>query len=101
VIVCKTLIVENNVTFRQMLGKGGWRIDLSSFNFSKLYKKEDLLMKKIHFVLAVMVLIAFSTPALAQIRPGALSLSPFVGGYLFEGNQDLNTHFQDLLACFQ
>jgi len=46
-------------------------------------------MKKIHFVLAVMLLIAFSTPALAQIRPGAFSLSPFVGGFWFEGNQNL------------
>jgi len=57
--------------------------------FSKLYKKEDFLMKKIHFVLAVMLLFALSTPAFAQIRPGAFSLSPFVGGFLFEGNQDL------------
>ena len=46
-------------------------------------------MKKIHFVLAVMFLIALSTPALAQIQPGAYSLSPFVGGFWFEGNQDL------------
>jgi OOP family OmpA-OmpF porin len=46
-------------------------------------------MKKIHFVLAVMLLIALSTPALAQIQPGAYSLSPFVGGFWFEGNQDL------------
>jgi OOP family OmpA-OmpF porin len=51
--------------------------------------KGDLSMKKIHFVLAIMMLIAFNTPALAQIRPGAYSLSPFVGGFWFEGNQDL------------
>jgi len=54
-----------------------------------LYKKESLLTRKIHFVLAVMLLIALSTPALAEIRPGAYSISPFVGGFWFEGNQDL------------
>ena len=46
-------------------------------------------MKKIHFVLAVMLLIVFSTPAIAQIRPGAFSLSPFVGGFWFDGGEDL------------
>jgi OOP family OmpA-OmpF porin len=56
---------------------------------SILYKKESLLTRKIHFVLAAMLLIALSTPALAEIRPGAYSISPFVGGLWFEGNQDL------------
>ena len=46
-------------------------------------------MKKIHFVLAAMLLVALSTPALAQIQPGSYSLSPFVGGFLFEGDQNL------------
>jgi OOP family OmpA-OmpF porin len=48
------------------------------------------MMKKIHFLLAFLLLIALSTPALAQIQPGAYSLSPFVGGFWFEGNQDLD-----------
>ena len=46
-------------------------------------------MKKIHFLLAIMLLIAFSTPAMAQIQPGAFSLSPFVGGFWFDGGEDL------------
>jgi OOP family OmpA-OmpF porin len=46
-------------------------------------------MKKIHFVLAFLLLIAFCTPASAQIRPGAYSLSPFLGGFLFDGNENL------------
>jgi OOP family OmpA-OmpF porin len=46
-------------------------------------------MKKIHFVLAVMLLIVFSTPASAQIWPGAFSLSPFVGGFWFDSGEDL------------
>ena len=46
-------------------------------------------MKKAYFFLVTTLLIALTTPALAQIRPGAFSLSPFVGGFWFEGNQDL------------
>ena len=46
-------------------------------------------MKKIHFFLAVMLLIVLSTPALGQIRPGAFSLSPFLGGFLFDGYENL------------
>jgi OOP family OmpA-OmpF porin len=48
------------------------------------------MMKKIHIVLAFLLLVVLSTPALAQIQPGAYSLSPFVGGFWFEGNQDLD-----------
>ena len=48
----------------------------------KVRKGGLVLMKKIHFLLAVMLLIAFSTPAMAQIQPGAFSLSPFLGGFL-------------------
>jgi OmpA-OmpF porin, OOP family len=51
--------------------------------------KGDRLMKRIHFVLAFLLLIALSTPALAQIRPGAFSLSPFLGGFLFDGGENL------------
>ncbi len=46
-------------------------------------------MKKVHVLLAVMLLLSLSIPAAAQIRPGAFSVSPFVGGFLFEGDQDL------------
>jgi len=31
----------------------------------------------------------FGAPARAEIRPGSYSVSPFLGGYLFERNQDL------------
>ena len=46
-------------------------------------------MRNFRFVFAIMLVIALSAPALAEIRPGAFSVSPFVGGYWFEGNQDL------------
>jgi OOP family OmpA-OmpF porin len=57
---------------------------------TKIYQKEDLLMRKIHFVLAALLLVSLSTPALAQIRPGAFSVSPFVGGFLFDGGEYLD-----------
>ena len=46
-------------------------------------------MRKIHFILAVLLLVSLSTPALAQISSGAFSLSPFVGGFLFDGGEYL------------
>lgn len=46
-------------------------------------------MKKFRFVSAILLVIALSAPAMAEIRPGAFSVSPFAGGFLFEGNQDL------------
>jgi OOP family OmpA-OmpF porin len=46
-------------------------------------------MKKFYIFLAVLLVFALSTPALAQIQPGAYSVSPFIGGFWFEGNQDL------------
>ncbi len=36
-----------------------------------------------------MLLLSLCTPAAAQIRPGAFSISPFIGGFLFEGDQNL------------
>ena len=46
-------------------------------------------MRNFRFVFAIMLVIALSAPALAEIRPGVFSVSPFVGGFWFEGNQDL------------
>ncbi len=46
-------------------------------------------MRKFRFVFAILLVIALSAPALAEIRPEAFSVSPFVGGFWFEGNQDL------------
>jgi len=46
-------------------------------------------MRKISSVFIILALLAFSTVAPAEIRPDAISVSPYVGGFLFEGNQDL------------
>ncbi len=46
-------------------------------------------MKKTYFFLVIIMVIGLGTPARAQINPGAFTLSPFVGGFWFEGNQDL------------
>ena len=49
-------------------------------------------MKKITLVLSMimMVLILLTLSAYADNKATAFSFSPFVGGYMFEGNEDLN-----------
>jgi len=39
-----------------------------------------------HVFFAIMLVSALSAPVLAEIRPGAFSVSPFVGGFWSEGN---------------
>lgn len=46
-------------------------------------------MKKISILAFFVVLISFVTAAHAEIKQGSFSITPFVGGYLFEGNEDL------------
>lgn len=49
-------------------------------------------MKKMHFLGMVLAVFAFALvagPSRAEIRPYSLSVSPFAGGYVFEGNQRL------------
>jgi len=40
---------------------------------------------------AVAAALVTTTPVAAQIRPGAVTLSPLVGGYTFDGDQDLES----------
>jgi OmpA-OmpF porin, OOP family len=49
-------------------------------------------MKKTAFLMIVVLLI-FSTPALAGTRDGGISISPYAGGFLFQGDQNLNHNF--------
>jgi opacity protein-like surface antigen/ketosteroid isomerase-like protein len=44
-------------------------------------------MKKIVIVTAIMMLIAAVTAAQAEISASSFSVTPFIGGYLFEGNE--------------
>lgn len=54
--------------------------------------KEDMTMKMAMRVWMVFVLLAFiATSASGEIRGGTISVSPFVGGYTFEGNENLQT----------
>jgi OOP family OmpA-OmpF porin len=46
-------------------------------------------VKKITGVFIFVALLVFSTTAFAQIKPGAFNVGPLVGGFIFEGNQDL------------
>ena len=46
-------------------------------------------MKKLIKIMVVFFIVALASSSFGQIRPGAYSISPFVGTYSFEGNQNL------------
>lgn len=46
-------------------------------------------MKRMVIGLTVLLALAAATPGLAEVKAGSVSISPYIGGYLFEGNQDL------------
>ncbi|HRV21647.1 MAG TPA: outer membrane beta-barrel domain-containing protein, partial [Syntrophorhabdaceae bacterium] len=48
-------------------------------------------MKRFYVFLFLILFLALSATAYAQIRPGAIAITPIFGGYTFEGNQDLKT----------
>lgn len=50
-------------------------------------------MKKILLPMIILVTaVLTSSPALAEVREGAFTISPFVGGYTFDGVQHINTN---------
>jgi OmpA-OmpF porin, OOP family len=48
-------------------------------------------MKQFIKLLVVFIVLVIAATSFAQERQGAFYISPFIGGYTFEGNQDLNT----------
>jgi len=50
---------------------------------------EVRIMRKIAGVFIILAVLAFNSVVSAEIKSGAVSVSPYIGGYLFEGNQDL------------
>ena len=48
------------------------------------------LIKSIISVCLMVCLMVIARTAAAEIRPGAITLSPSIGGYVFEGNQNLD-----------
>ncbi|MEK6655629.1 MAG: outer membrane beta-barrel domain-containing protein [Thermodesulfobacteriota bacterium] len=48
-------------------------------------------MRKIVMGIAMILLAAIAAAGHAEVREGAFSLTPFIGGYTFEGNEDLKT----------
>jgi OOP family OmpA-OmpF porin len=47
-------------------------------------------MKKIVMSLVCAALLSFSAAGFAQVTPGSVTISPTIGGYMFEGNQDMD-----------
>jgi OOP family OmpA-OmpF porin len=48
-------------------------------------------MKRIVFGYAIIMMLAVTTVGHAEVKAGAFSVTPFIGGYTFEGNEDLKT----------
>ncbi len=49
-------------------------------------------MKKVILGIITMIIVtSFATGVHAEMKAGAISVSPFIGGYMFEGNEDLKT----------
>jgi hypothetical protein len=46
-------------------------------------------MKKTGILIFFVMLMAVVTTANAEIKAGSFSVTPFAGGYFFEGNEDL------------
>lgn len=47
-------------------------------------------MKKIVMFIVVMALLSVVTAGYAQVRAGSVTVSPTIGGYMFEGNEDMD-----------
>jgi hypothetical protein len=43
--------------------------------------------QRVKHLLTIILLIAFSMPAFAEAGPDSYTISPFVGGYLLDGNR--------------
>ena len=47
-------------------------------------------MKKIVSVVSFLMLMLIVATGYAQVKPGSITVSPTIGGYMFEGNEDMN-----------
>ncbi|NTW06976.1 MAG: outer membrane beta-barrel domain-containing protein, partial [Syntrophaceae bacterium] len=45
--------------------------------------------KNVVFFVIMLMLLAFTT-SYAQVRPGSVTITPTIGGYMFEGNEDMD-----------
>jgi OOP family OmpA-OmpF porin len=46
-------------------------------------------MKKMVVDITVLLVLLLTSAAMAEVKAGSVSITPYIGGYLFEGNQDL------------
>ena len=68
----------------------GFFNDISNINILNLIiKKGEWIMKKFIFLSIILSLFAVFSVAQAEVRDRSFSLTPYVGGYFYEGNQDL------------
>jgi OmpA-OmpF porin, OOP family len=56
---------------------------------TKKLRREN--MKKVFMSIAILMLTLFVATGYAQVRAGSFTVSPTIGGYKFEGNEDMKT----------
>ena len=62
----------------------------NTFGLKIKHQEEMIEMKKhVLFFIVALVLLTFSAGN-AQVKPGAVTVSPTIGGYMFEGNEDMD-----------
>ena len=62
-------------------------------HFVRIYfKEEGFTMKKIITFVVVLFMIGMVNTGFCQMKQGAVEISPFIGGFHYEGNQDFNKH---------
>jgi outer membrane beta-barrel protein len=65
-------------------------------------KNKENIMKKTVLLVVVSILMVIASAAFAEVKSGSFSFTPFVGGYVFEGNEDLkNTIAYGVRAGYQ
>lgn len=48
-------------------------------------------MKRLFAAGCTLLALALAAPTMAEVRPGSVTISPYVGGYTFEGDQNIET----------
>ena len=54
-----------------------------------MIEERDIIMKNVILGIAVVLAVGIATTGHGQVKEGSFSVSPSIGGYVFEGNQDL------------
>jgi OOP family OmpA-OmpF porin len=82
-----SIIIRCKVIYRSLFRREGQ----GRFIESEHGHEEENIMKKRVIFLAISLLLATVAAGHAEVKAGAFSITPFIGGYTFEGNEDLKS----------